>query len=313
MKKVIFNLSLTLAIFGLVFTSCSKEETTPKPTVSFSVDNDGGVVTFTATVTNATSYAWDFGDDETSTEQNPVHTYAEAGEYEVSCTVTGEGGSLKATGTLTISVEDMVAGGTNGKTWMIDPTKATIGTGLSNDDQKPFPGGFLTLIGLGDEYEDSFTLKASDKSISIDTKANGKAFASLLSVMWANQWDQAALMAAVAAGEVTLPHQPGEADPDPSMGICSFDYAPAAGTWELKHGDLEVTIAADGTKKTYADADYFELSTGMYLGLFDIAAEVIVEKAGANELVLTVFVHSAAPIPVDYVEDSLTFTFKRSE
>ncbi|MCK4995641.1 MAG: right-handed parallel beta-helix repeat-containing protein [Thermoplasmatales archaeon] len=35
---------------------------------------------------------WDFGDDATSDEQNPTHTYTEAGEYTVSLTVTDDGG-----------------------------------------------------------------------------------------------------------------------------------------------------------------------------------------------------------------------------
>ena len=40
-----------------------------------------------------TSWSWDFGDGATSTEQNPSHTYTDAGTYTVSLTVTGLGGS----------------------------------------------------------------------------------------------------------------------------------------------------------------------------------------------------------------------------
>lgn len=40
-----------------------------------------------------TSWAWDFGDGETSTEQNPTHAYAEAGTYTVQLTVENENGS----------------------------------------------------------------------------------------------------------------------------------------------------------------------------------------------------------------------------
>jgi len=36
---------------------------------------------------NVTSWLWDFGDGETSTEQNPTHTYAASGSYTVSLTV----------------------------------------------------------------------------------------------------------------------------------------------------------------------------------------------------------------------------------
>ena len=39
------------------------------------------------------SWSWDFGDTNTSTEQNPVNTYTAAGTYTVSLTATGPGGS----------------------------------------------------------------------------------------------------------------------------------------------------------------------------------------------------------------------------
>ena len=41
---------------------------------------------------DATAWAWDFGDGNTSTEQNPTHTYADYGEYMVCLTITGDDG-----------------------------------------------------------------------------------------------------------------------------------------------------------------------------------------------------------------------------
>ena len=40
----------------------------------------------------AVSWYWDFGDGNTSTEENPVHTYDEAGYYEVTVVVSGDSG-----------------------------------------------------------------------------------------------------------------------------------------------------------------------------------------------------------------------------
>jgi len=40
-----------------------------------------------------TDYDWDFGDGDTSTEQDPSHVYTETGDYTVRLTVTGPGGS----------------------------------------------------------------------------------------------------------------------------------------------------------------------------------------------------------------------------
>jgi PKD repeat protein len=52
------------------------------------------IVDFTDTSTNSPAqWAWNFGDGTTSTERNPVKTYAQAGTYTVSLTVTNAGGS----------------------------------------------------------------------------------------------------------------------------------------------------------------------------------------------------------------------------
>jgi len=40
---------------------------------------------------------WNFGDGVTTTDQNPVHNYVEAGAYEVHLTVTDDGGAMDST------------------------------------------------------------------------------------------------------------------------------------------------------------------------------------------------------------------------
>jgi PKD repeat protein len=59
------------------------------------------------------SWAWNFGDGYTSTDQNPSHTYANPGTYSVSLTVTGPSGSSSTTKNGYISVS---AGPTTGPT-----------------------------------------------------------------------------------------------------------------------------------------------------------------------------------------------------
>jgi len=55
-------------------------------------------VTFTDQSTGPpAAWSWDFGDGTSSTAQNPVHTYAAAGSYSVSLTVTNSGGSNSLT------------------------------------------------------------------------------------------------------------------------------------------------------------------------------------------------------------------------
>ncbi len=53
---------------------------------------------------NPTSFAWEFGDGASSTEENPVHFYSAEGEYDVTLTISGE--ECSSSITLPISVGD---------------------------------------------------------------------------------------------------------------------------------------------------------------------------------------------------------------
>ncbi len=72
------------------------------PTVDFSSTINGTTASFLNNSTGATSYLWDFGDNATSMEPNPDHTYAETGDYTVTLTATNECGSVTTTQTITI-------------------------------------------------------------------------------------------------------------------------------------------------------------------------------------------------------------------
>lgn len=62
----------------------------------FSYSASGLVVTFTDESVLAVSYSWDFGDGNSSTEQNPIHTYTTNGAYDVTLTTTNEAGVAKS-------------------------------------------------------------------------------------------------------------------------------------------------------------------------------------------------------------------------
>jgi PKD repeat protein len=79
------------------------------PVVSFSVDKTSGsdplTVHFTDTSRNSpTSWEWTFGDGSTSTDQNPSHTYYNAGHYSVVLTATNAQGSRTYTSPDAITV-----------------------------------------------------------------------------------------------------------------------------------------------------------------------------------------------------------------
>jgi len=58
------------------------------PIATFNNSNTNEIFTFTNTSQNAISYAWDFGDGNTSTDENPVHNYTSIGDFTVTLTIT---------------------------------------------------------------------------------------------------------------------------------------------------------------------------------------------------------------------------------
>ncbi|MEX0274892.1 MAG: PKD domain-containing protein, partial [Flavobacteriaceae bacterium] len=110
-------------VFGLTVTDDDNETGYDEVTVTVSSSNEGPTAVASATpmtgeapleVTftgeNSTddvgivSYAWNFGDGNTSTEMNPIHTYSTAGTYTVELTVT-DGDDATDSTTLSIVVE----------------------------------------------------------------------------------------------------------------------------------------------------------------------------------------------------------------
>ena len=91
------------------------------PIANFTANNTSGVAPLTVNFTDEstgdiTSCLWDFGDNETSTEENPAHTFDNAGIYTVSLSVSGPDGSdseIKS-GYITVSEPDDDGGGGGG-------------------------------------------------------------------------------------------------------------------------------------------------------------------------------------------------------
>ncbi|AZQ63794.1 PKD domain-containing protein [Flammeovirga pectinis] len=101
---------ISLSIVTEVEDGEEEEETETAPLAQFTVSSSsimlGESVTFTDGSTGeVTSYAWSFGDDNTSVVQNPTHTYASAGSYTATLTVTNSAGSSSESMTITV-VED---------------------------------------------------------------------------------------------------------------------------------------------------------------------------------------------------------------
>ena len=118
MKSEILKFTVVFILAALVtFPGCKKdeEEIPPASTVAnfeFVSDNDffaPTTVTFTNKSIEAVSYAWDFGNGQTSTEKDPSVLYEEPGSYTVTLTATGNTVNSK---TADILIKDPNAGKT---------------------------------------------------------------------------------------------------------------------------------------------------------------------------------------------------------
>ena len=80
------------------------------PVAAFTSSCDNGACTFDSSTAadpdgSIASYAWDFGDDKSSTDANPSHTYSATGTYQVSLTVTdNKGATNKVTKSVDVTV-----------------------------------------------------------------------------------------------------------------------------------------------------------------------------------------------------------------
>ena len=85
------NKTVSLTINGAVTeTKTNYITVSPEPLAGFTWSQAGLIISFGNTSQNAISYLWDFGDGNTSTETNPVHTFSTDGTYLVSLTSTSE-------------------------------------------------------------------------------------------------------------------------------------------------------------------------------------------------------------------------------
>lgn len=284
MKK---NLIYLIPALFLLFASCAKE-----PTItSIGTAIDGYTVTFSSVVTDATDYTWDFGDGSTSAEAAPVHTYTMSGTFSVRLTVSGKGGEISSTKEVKImpSVTEMLTGGpsaANGKTWVLSTSyvNGVDGGGVVNNDMwvvLPTVENVLTVIGLGDEYDNEFTFY-SDGKYKVDVK-NGLA-----------------LVAGIYGMVTQTTVNTGNANN--TLGIYSATYtAPASATWTLHTENLVVDAITDPTgtavpaphaMQTIAGKKWVSLSEGAFFGILDFPTtrQFIVKEITPDKMTVAMFI-----------------------
>jgi len=168
--------SITLYAYN-ISGSCSDEETfditiETIPVAAFTANPVSGcavphTVFFTDNSTLPDEWFWDFGDGNTSTAQNPIHTYTAFGTFTVTLTVTDTiiGCSDVATGTIVVNtapVLDPVADITGCDSIQLP---AITGTGLTgNEAYYSGSGGTGIQYAAGDWISSSMTMYINDMS-----------------------------------------------------------------------------------------------------------------------------------------------------
>lgn len=175
----------------LVVTSCKDDDddpVAPDPIASFQYEvsqTNFLEVMFSNFSQNAASYSWNFGDGNSSTEKDPVHTYAAAGDYSVVLTVTNaDGKTAQRSETVSLMDPDEALArlaGTTSKTWYLQREGVALGIGPVAGDNQWWSFGGVTPLGdrpciLDDSwtfYRDGTLEFESNGTIFIDSEGNG--------------------------------------------------------------------------------------------------------------------------------------------
>ena len=108
----IYTVTLTASNAAGSSTSTATITVQAAPTAGFSYTVSQTTVNFTSSTQNATSFAWNFGDNNSSTSENPTHTYGAPGSYNVSLSATNNCGTTIYEQTIVLT------SGTNDAPWV---------------------------------------------------------------------------------------------------------------------------------------------------------------------------------------------------
>jgi hypothetical protein len=114
MKNFLARSIFYAAIVVLLGACGSSDNPTPNPTADFTSAVDGSnplTIHFTNTSKDASTFAWDFGDNSTSTDKDPSHTYAKGGAYQVKLVATGGTGKTSEKDDTATSPANLIGGG----------------------------------------------------------------------------------------------------------------------------------------------------------------------------------------------------------
>lgn len=301
MKKLVSLLFMFVAAVILVIniSSCSKEDPVPLPTVRLLADVDGYDVLLTVEATDVVTYAWDYGNGETSMEAGThTYTYPASGDYTITVTVSNESGSAFATAGITInpSIQEMLAGvDAAGKTWVLSKTpSANDGAGPLHPSEwsitLPFAlvpdADALAYVGFPDEYDNEFTFKP-DGSYAVNN-GNGQN-----------------LCTQIFAFIATNGAAPGDGWTKGELGFATMSWEiESNATWAVEeNASIALEVMSDdpatATEYTPLSVSYEDVTrliiTGGYFGILDVTNYVIVENIAPDKMQAIIIMHTELP------------------
>lgn len=309
MKQLRLKFFSTFFILSLLIISCDKEES--KPTFDTSAIINYSVVdkqvAFTALTHSADTYLWDFGDGQTSTDENPIHEYADGGYYTATLSVTGSTGSADDAVDLAVALTPYVllTGGptaTNGKTWKISGNHsendyfANADADLSPYDEapNPLPAGILGAgLGMGEVYSDEFTFHF-DGNYSQDVKADKAAFGGIV-----YQY--------LTTGGAEIVNANGA-----DFGLCTALYTPQTGATftYAESEDFDVlSVYGPGGVMTYEGVSTLDFSGTEFVGFMGYQRKVIIQEVTDTSMRLVMFL-AASPDYAPLSTHALVLTFE---
>lgn len=294
-----------------VLSSCSSDDSS---STEFPLSADifhsvrGKRVAFQGLAHSAESYLWDFGDGTTSTDKNPVHTYAEGGYYTAVLTVTDAAG-VSVTDEVLLALEItpyvLLTGGPTapeGKTWKISSGHSDNDYfAYANAELTPFDGApnplpsgiFGAGLGMSEVYEDTFTFYF-DGSYSQDVKADGAAFSGLVYQF-------------VTTGGAGIVND-GGAD----FGLCTGLYTPQSDATFVyaESEDFQTTsVFGAGGSITYEGVSTLSFSGTEFVGFLDFERRAIIQDISDTTMRLVLFV-AASPDAIGINTNAIVLTFE---
>ncbi|RIJ48147.1 PKD domain-containing protein [Maribellus luteus] len=294
MKKLI-QFSFLICMIGIILLpSCSDDDERPVFPLSAAIFHsiDGKQVAFTALTHSASSWQWDFGNGETSTEQNPVYVYPEGGYYIATLTAKDKDGNT-VTDQVKLAVAlppyalltgDFTAEGYNGKTWKLTSSHNAAGDYLANADAeltvvsgtpRPLPDGiFNTEFKMGDIYKDEFTFHY-DGSYSHDVKEDQASFSGIVYEI-------------VNTGGAGIVNANGQ-----DYGLCIAKYTPQNGATFTFNDNEDLTVSSVYGPPTYSitfnNVMTLDFSGTEFIGFRDFQRKVILKSISNSRMQLVMF------------------------